>query len=872
MQIWGKIKGRIRSWTAKTLATHPIPFFSFLPRHIGQVTPTMLRLFFSGIKMGEEQGAVARNLPPGSIFIYASKYRSRFEYLFCHNRFPQIGLPCPEIGLDYRIIFFQPVLRILKNIIYIFDFFIQKGVFPNPYKTDDLREALAGGRAGFLNLIEKKGFYRRFVKEKNDPIRYLIDIQKSIDRSVYIIPQLMFFGRTPDRSIPSLLEFLFGTEENPGRIRRIVTLFKNPGKVFVEISDPIHLKDFLSSGSIPNENPESQSLLLRKQIIDQINRHRQSITGPILKSREELKEDILTSQRLTKFLEHYAHTRNLPLQKVRKEANSYLDEIAANYNYAFVRFAAFCVRWIINSMFEGVTINQPVLNQIKNQSKKGPLIFVPCHKSHIDYLVLPYILFTNNMPPPHTVAGKNLSFWPLGPLFRSGGAFFIRRSFKGAALYSKVFFEYVQKLLEEGFNIEIFIEGGRSRTGKLLIPKLGFLSILMNAYRNGACDDLTFVPIFIGYDRVLEESAYLNELEGGQKDPENLTQVIKARKFLKRKYGRIYIKFHEAISIKDLLSKNRIHLPDISPKELNTFVRNLGYRLTNAIDRVSVVTPHALVASAILNFSKKPFSESQLKTRIDSYLTYLMSQNTTLADSILLDSQLAVNNALDNYIQRRFIEPISPPKGSPDGERVFQAKEYRRPNLDYYKNNCVSSFIPAAFTAISILEKDAFQFSAADLHGGYAFLQEFYKYEFAYSVDRPSEYLVRKNIKAFIDDAILMPHPTLPDTYNLTSSGFRKLKLFAGFLKTYFESYAVVLNFLKRYHHNTTSPKDQLRKIQNLGNRMYKRNEIENKESLSKMYCQNAVDFFLSQGIKGSDNQEKIDYYWDMINKYLKQL
>jgi glycerol-3-phosphate O-acyltransferase len=872
IQFWNRIKKKFRLWADRTLGQKHNYFFCFLPKKIGFLTSTLLRLFYSGIKLNTDQTSVIRTLPSDSILIYASKYKSRFDYWFYHNRYPQIGLPCPEVGMDYKSYAFQPLSRAFKDLLFVLDTLITHHSFPNPYQMNFFKEQFAEGKAGFFSLIEKKGFYGRFIKQKNDPIRHLIDIQNGTDRTVFIIPQLIFFGKTPHRTIPSLLDIVFGSEENPGRIRRLVTLFKNPGKIFVEISDPISIKDFIASQGPRIDNPDALPMILRRQIIDQFNRHRQSITGPILKSREELKEDILTGRRLTDFLKHYAETRNLPLQKVRKEANACLDEIAANYNYAFVRIAAVCVRWIINSMFDGVTVNQGTLNSIKSLAKKGPIIFVPCHKSHIDYLILPYILYTNNMPSPHIVAGKNLSFWPLGPLFRSGGAFFIRRSFKGAVLYSKVFFEYVQKLLEEGFNIKIFIEGGRSRTGKLLIPKLGFLSILINAFRNGACEDLIFSPIFIGYDRVLEESSYLNEIEGGQKDPENLIQVIKARKFLKKRYGRIYIKFHEAISMKELLYKNQIDISSASQKELNVFVRNLGNRLANAIDRVSVVTPHAITASAILNLQKKPFSLSQLRSQVDTYLNYLMSQNMTIADSLLFDNQIAIKNAFDNYLQRRFIEPIPTQEDASDSEPLFQVKEHRRLNLDFYKNNCVSFFIPASFTAISILEKDAFQFSASDLHSGYAFLQELFKNEFASDLDRTPEYQVRKNIKAFIDDAILMPHPTLPDTYNLTSFGFRKLKDFASFLKTYLEAYTVTLDFFKRYHHNGISPKDQLRKIQTRGNRMYKLNEIANKESLSKIYYQNAVDFFLSQGIKSSDDQEKIEVFRNRIANYLRLL
>ena len=173
---------------------------------------------------------------------------------------------------------------------------------------------------------------------------------------------------------------------------------------------------------------------------------------------------------------------------------------------------------------------------------------------------------------------------------------------------------------------------------------------------------------------------------------------------------------------------------------------------------------------------------------------------------------------------------------------------------------------------MAILEKDAFQFSASDLHASYRFLQNFFKFEFAYDIDKSPEFYVRKSIKAFIDDAILMPHQTIPDTYNVTSSGFRKLRLYSIFLKTYFESYWIVLDFFQNNSQNSLKAKDRLKKIETYGKLMYKRHEIDYAEALSKVSYQNAIDFFTSKGIKGSDNTEKIEFYAEAIQKSLKTL
>jgi glycerol-3-phosphate O-acyltransferase len=859
-------------WIDKALKGTHNHYSCSLPKKLGVVATLILKLFYSGIKTDKSQTDLLQPLEDDAVIVYATKFKSYFEYLFYYTRYQQLNLLYPQIGFDYKVYLWQPLSRLIKMLVAHVDFFIHKRTFPDPYKSGYIGQSLLENKAGFLSLVSRKGFYRRFVKAQTDPIQYLIELQRSTDRPVYVVPQLMFFSKNPHRASPTLIDILFGPEDKPGRIRRLIALFKNPGKVFFEISEPVNLKTYLQDDSIQNQPLVYQSLMLRRNLLIQLNRHRQSITGPIRKTRQELKESILTGSRFQQFMDTYSKNRELPIHEVRKKADAYIEEIAAGYNPAYIRIYSAIVGWIIRTIFNGVTINNNALNKIKRLSLKGPLILIPCHKSHIDYLILSYLLYNNNMPVPLVAAGKNLSFWPMGPLFRSGGAFFIRRTFRGAVLYSKVFAEYIHKLLEEGFNIEQFIEGGRSRTGKLLMPKLGLLSILLNAYKNGACEDMIIVPIYIGYDRVLEETSYLQELEGGQKEPETLRGVIKARKFLKNRYGKIYIEFNEPILMNELLEKFGSPLAEMQPKEQNALCRNLGYRVINAINRASVVTAYGLVASAILNCSRDRFSYRQMMSIIDTYINYLTSQNAKLADTILLDHVRAIQHALDAYVQSKFIEAASKDKDTPYSERIYKIKPTRRPSLEYYKNNCIAFFIPAAFTAMAILEKDAFQFSAADLHADYKFLQNFFKLEFAYDVDQTPEYYVRKTIKAFIDEAILMPHQTIPDTYNVTSSGLRKLKLFSIYLKTYFESYGIVLKFLQNNSQDSRKDKDRLKKIETLANRMYKRNEIEHPEALSKVSYQNAVEFFTSKGIKGSEDIEKLDFYGEAIRKSLKTL
>ena len=860
---------KIHQWMTRLLNHSHDHYFCSLPSPTGTVSAFFLNRLFSGIFMGGEQADIVKNIPDEAIVVYTTKYKSPFEFLFAHSRYRQLRLPVPQLAFDSDIYLWQPLSRVFRVCLAYLDELVQRHRILDPYRSGYHQRALLASGCGLLSLVEKKGYYRRFVKQKTDPLSYLIHMQKQIDRPIYIVPQLMFFGRKPLPAVPSLVDTFFGTSQRPGKIRRIVTLIRYPGKIFVELSQPLNLRQWLSQSAQPDKPIEYQALQLRRQLLLQHNRHRQSITGPILKSNEELKESILTSDRMGAFIKKHAAARQEPIHKIRKKADGYLDEIAARYSPTVIRIMSSVVGWIINSMFDGAVVDRAGLSKIKAMYREGPLILVPCHKNHIDYLILSYILYHNNMPCPHIAAGKNLSFWPLGPIFRAGGAFFLRRTFRGAVLYARVFSAYIHKLLEEGFHIELFIEGGRSRTGKLLVPKLGMISILLDAYRNGACEDMIFVPVYIGYDRIVEEDAYVHEVEGGKKEDENLGQVIRARRFLKKRYGKIYINFHDPISTRDLLADAPVALDRMAQKDINALCRNLGWRIINAIDKQTVVTPHGLVAAAALNIARPRFTQEELMETVDAYLTFATAQNAKLADTIILNADGAMEYAIDRYLARKLIEKATGDKDLPEDRADYTVNSGRRSLLEFYKNNCISYFVPAAFTALAILKKEAFQFSAADLHNEYHFFQDFFKYEFAFDLDRPPVHYVRKTIKSFIDDAMLMPHQTLPDNYQITSSGYRKLKLFAAFLKPYFQSYKVVLHFLKTNRKEKMETKEKLKKIQSMGLQMIKNKEIDLIESVSKVNYTNGLSYFSTKGIRDHENEAAISDHETLIQTYL---
>jgi glycerol-3-phosphate O-acyltransferase len=249
-----------------------------------------------------------------------------------------------------------------------------------------------------------------------------------------------------------------------------------------------------------------------------------------------------------------------------------------------------------------------------------------------------------------------------------------------------------------------------------------------------------------------------------------------------------------------------------------------------------------------------------------------MYQQVQLSDTLLADYEGSIHQVIDIYTGRKFIERISTGTEADEDESIFHVQENRRPVLEYYKNNCLIFFVPAALTALAILARDAFQFTSRDLHVGYRDLQDFFANEFARDPRGNSEYHVRKTLKGFIDEAVIMPHASLPDTYNLTSSGYRQLRHYALFLKSYLESYWIVLQWFQQARKQPRDPKDRIRKIQSFGSKLYRREEVDLKEALSKINFINAVDFFTTNGIGSPDDTAVRKRYADFIQRHLKIL
>jgi glycerol-3-phosphate O-acyltransferase len=281
--------------------------------------------------------------------------------------------------------------------------------------------------------------------------------KKPENAPIFIVPLAVVYVKAPEKTEKSLIDFIFGAKTEPGRFRKLFHFLFAYRNTFITVGTAINLQEFVQ------ENTAIDSPILAKKVrwavLNYLYRETRVISGPMSFSRPRVITKVLRT--LAENLEQYSFHEKIPLEKAEKEARKYLQEITADLNFSYIYLWKVLLYFVWNKIYDGLVIDKQELQSVREALKDSSVVLIPSHKSHIDYLMLSYLFYIYNLTPPHIAAGKNLSFWPMGHIFRKSGAFFLRRSFKGLKLYPIVFQKYLRFLIREGFPIEFFIEGGR---------------------------------------------------------------------------------------------------------------------------------------------------------------------------------------------------------------------------------------------------------------------------------------------------------------------------------------------------------------------------------------------------------------------------
>jgi glycerol-3-phosphate O-acyltransferase len=515
---------------------------------------------------------------------------------------------------------------------------------------------------------------------------------------VQLVPVVILWGRSPDKQ-QSILKALFSeTWRQPGPLRRFLTILLHGRNVLVRFNAPISLRALSPAGLDAEQAKRKLSRVLRVHF----RRQRQMVIGPDLSHRNTQIETLLATPTVRKAIADEAAVRGISHERALARARRFALEIASDYSYGAVRALELFLSWLWPHLYDGIeTHNIDVVTRI---APNRGIVYVPTHRSHIDYLLLSYLLHQQGLTPPHIAAGANLNLPLVGALLRRAGAFFLRRSFKGEPLYATVFNEYLHLMLTRGFPLEYFIEGGRSRNGRTLTPKAGILGMTVRSFIREHNRPLVFVPVYIGYEKIIEGRSYLRELAGKPKQKESLWGMLKVARQIKRVFGKVYVNFGEPLVLADFLESQRpgwqtdgADRADSADAKANAgdWARSATHaaasELAQRLNAAAVINPINLVALALLATRKHTADEQALYRLIEHYQA--LTADAPYSQSIIpcaLDAHQVVAYAQRLHIVERVAHPLGDLIRVPEGEA---------PLLAYFRNNVLPVFALPALIA-----------------------------------------------------------------------------------------------------------------------------------------------------------------------------
>ncbi|RYV02920.1 glycerol-3-phosphate 1-O-acyltransferase [Shewanella sp. OPT22] len=521
--------------------------------------------------------------------------------------------------------------------------------------------------------------------------------QQDSSLDVQLLPVSMYWGRIPGKEDDTMKAAVL-ERESPTWFRKCLMILFLGRHNFIQFSNAVSLR------YMTDEHGSDERIAHKLARVARVHfrRQRKVMTGPDLPNRQAMFKELLNSESIQKAINEQAASKKISKQEAKANAENYLDEIAANYSDSLVRIAERLLTWLWNKLYKGINIRgAELVRQLHHDGHE--IVYVPCHRSHMDYLLLSYILYYEGMVPPHIAAGINLNFWPAGPMFRKGGAFFIRRSFNGNKLYTAVFKGYLDLLFNKGYSVEYFTEGGRSRTGRLLNPKTGMLAMTVSSVLRGIERPVTLVPVYLGYDHVMEVATYHKELSGKKKQKESVWQVFSAIRKLGN-FGQGYVNFGEPINVQQHLSQIEPEWraliaqdPEQKPTWLTPAVNSLANKVMTKINGATAVSSISLMSLIVLASEQKSLEKETIKQQLDFYLKLLTKVPYTEFSTVPEGNvEVLVSQALE--LNKFAVEP------DPLGD-IISLDDTQALNMTYYRNNIVHLFMVPSLIATLIIKE-----------------------------------------------------------------------------------------------------------------------------------------------------------------------
>ncbi|WP_371187914.1 glycerol-3-phosphate 1-O-acyltransferase PlsB [Thalassotalea maritima] len=678
-----------------------------------------------------------------------------------------------------------------------------------------------------------------------------------------LIPANILWGNKPGKAKVNVSDVI-ADEAAPNFLRKFFIVLFLGRDSLLRFSDAISCREMV-------ETQGSDKIATKKLIrMARIHFHRQAVAlkGPRLMELQQTFTALFATPAVKRVIKEEAKNKGVSEDKVKQDALAMMKEIAGDYRPVIIRLGDRVLSWLWNRLYSGIEVKNG--DRLRQLSEDGhEIIYVPCHRSHMDYLLLTYVIYRQGLATPRIAAGINLNFWPAGPIFRKAGAFFIRRSFGGNRLYSTIFREYLGLLFARGYPVKYYTEGGRSRTGRLLAPKTGMIAMTMQSMLKGIDRPLTLVPVYIGYEHVMEVASYHKELKGSGKQKESAFGVIKAIRKL-RNYGKGYVNFGEPISLNKFMDDNvpqwKESIDPIDPPKpqwLTPTVNQVANQVMTEINKAAALNSVTLIALILLTAENRAMTRKELEEQLNFFLS--VQRAVPFSDELYIPEEDG-KELIDSAIKLNKVDVIDDKLG-----QIISLSEQASLEMSYYRNNILHTYMLPS--VVCRLLKTYDKLTTAEVDSKVEQLMQLVKAELFLWQDHQEISRQTEAILAFLADQGLVKHTQAGYwSINNDSDLVYMLNIISSLISETVQRYMIVVKLLDNSSSITRSKLEA--DATALAERMSKLHNINAPEFIDKKSQAAVVNALKEYGYIGSDdtgNYIKTDKLAD-LDETLKHL
>lgn len=843
---------------------------SAMVRRHGRFSRWFGRTFFGPVNFDDSSVRTIREACEVGTPVYVINAHSRLDYLYFNYAFARFGLPLVFFANEISMVLYQPASRFFKG--------LWAGLRGRRARrlpdNEMMKVTLNAGRPCLIFLKKPRALTQWGAEYRISYLKDLAQLQAGLARPIMLIPLLLVWEQQPESYRRTILDFVFGDPQAPGAIRKVLSFIWNFRRARAQVGKPINISEFVTSEDA--QTADAVAARLKFAISEEFLRESRAIRGPVLKGSRVMVDEIMRTRSFVDGIAESGAIAGLSRTASEKKARGWLKRMAADFSLNWLEAFGVVLGVIFQRRFTGISVDTAGLAKIREVGRAAPVVLVPSRRSIFDYFVYSFVFYTHGLIPPHVAVReqKKLNFFK--PFLRHSGAFFVRHRISDNLMYERTLRQYVRKLIKEGYWLEFFIEGSRSRSGKLQTPRNELLSMVVGAVATGATSDAWLVPCSVTYERVVEGTSFDRERMGKDKGPQRVSvgHILKRARDIGARFGKLYMQFGEPLSLKAYLESQGVTVPVESDLAVPPIVvRRLGYMLMSDINASLVVTPQNLVAFVLMTNRGRGIPRAILVEQVAELATRIVDRGGILSErlrgavspfdggrstgawrSVFLDwretgeferpiqvdagaQRITAMDALVEEVIGVFARENAVRLSGEGFDTVISIVEKNRVWLEYYKNTIIHFFFPEAVvaTAASSLAESGY-INELDLHRRSMDFLRIFRFEFVYDKWVSMVGTRTRTVDRLIEQGLLVREA---DRLRIPYERLDELNWYVSIMRPFIDSYRVLTSVVVK------SPTWQDRDVviaeaMKVGRKAWEIGEVDKIESVSPIIFKNA--------------------------------